>query len=152
MDINVEKILDKLENQHEEHKQSVGEIERLINNQVELLKNSLEKFKPIYTWYKENNFMFTHPTIKLRSGTGPIMGFDQEENEVIVFSIEKGRPERIYLHDNDERKFYPLRKVVTDGYFESAMEGLLYLESMLENYLLRNQNAINTNKASLEKY
>lgn len=147
----MEELLEKLKSQHEEHKKTSGEIESLIQEQIETLKDLLEQYKPVYEWYKENSFVFTHPDFNIHSGTGPILGYIEKENEVIVFNVNKRNFERVYLHDNEERKGYNLYSLVRDGHFETAKTGILYLERMLENYLERNHKTIDKLKSELEE-
>jgi hypothetical protein len=109
-------------------------IEDILDEQLGLLKSMLEKLKPVYSWYFKKGLVITHPTIKIRSPLGPILGYDQKENEVIVFNIQKN----LYLHDNKVRKFYSLYELVRDGFFSDAVNGLQYLGKMLENYVNEN--------------
>lgn len=147
---NVESLLETLKAQHEEHKATTKEIDYLLEREAEILQHLLVEYKPVYQWYHQIGFVFTHPSIKLRSTSGPILAFDDKENEVIVFNVEKGYPERVYLHDNETRKSYPLHKLVRDGHFKSAKSGILYLESMLANYVQRAQESVNKLKLELE--
>ncbi|HZH61040.1 MAG TPA: hypothetical protein VEY70_16050 [Metabacillus sp.] len=151
LNINVEELLKKLEEQHKEHKTTSEEVEDLFAQQKEILRGMLEKLKPVYSWYSDNGFVFTHPTIKVRSPFGPILGYDQEENEVIVFNIEKNYPERVYLNNTENRKFYSLYNLVRDGFFSDAVNGLQYLEKMLENYVYMNNEYIKKLKAQIEQ-
>jgi hypothetical protein len=70
-------------------------IEDILDEQLGLLKSMLEKLKPVYSWYFKKGLVITHPTIKIRSPLGPILGYDQKENEVIVFNILS---RRIYIY------------------------------------------------------
>jgi hypothetical protein len=151
LNINVEDLLQKLEQQYEEHEATSREIEDLLDQQLELLKGMLEKLKPVYSWYFEKGLVFTHPTIKVRSPYGPILGYDQGENEFIVFNIQKNHAERVYLHDNKERRFYSLYELVRDGFFSDAVNGLRYLEKMLENYVYKNNEFIQKLRAQIEQ-
>jgi hypothetical protein len=151
LNINVEDLLQKLEQKYKEHETTSREIEDLLDEQLGLLKSILEKLKPIYSWYFKKGLVFTHPTIKVRSPLGPILGYDRKENEVIVFNIQKNHPEKVYLHDNKVRKFYSLYELVRDGFFSDAVNGLQYLGKMLEIYVNENNEYIKELKAQIEE-
>ncbi len=59
LNINVEDLLQKLEQQYKEHETTSREIEDLLDEQLGLLKSMLEKLKPIYSWYFKKG-LFLH--------------------------------------------------------------------------------------------
>jgi hypothetical protein len=151
MQINVEELLRKLEEQKEEHSSVRKEIEFLVDQQAKTLHEQLKELKPVYEWYRSNHLVFTHPTIKVRSSSGPVLGFDEKDNVAIVYNVEKEQPEKIVLHDPDNRKFYHLHSLVEDGYFTDAMNGLRYLETMLESYISQSNSVIQRLKSQIEE-
>jgi hypothetical protein len=147
--INVDNILSKIEEHHELHKQTTQELDQLWTKQQEVIKDLITKMKPVIDWYSSNGYIFTHPTIRLRSPYGPILGHDTHENEVIVYNVNKDFLEKIYVPDNEDRKHYSFLKLVKNGHFKDAYDGLMYLEYMMKNYVERNQEAIDELKADL---
>ncbi|MBM7606002.1 hypothetical protein JOC75_004030 [Metabacillus crassostreae] len=152
MNLKTDELLVKLEEQHKVHQSTSEEIDDLVKKQNDYLDKLIIELQPVYEWYSKKEYMFTHPNLKLKSGSGPILGYDENENEVIVLNVEKKRIEKVYLHDNKERKPYSTYRLVKHGYFEDAVNGLMYLEIMLDNYISRNNDSLSDLKLELSRF
>lgn len=148
----VDGLLEKLEDQYDAHRNSTKKIEELLDEQEGIISEGLKESEPVYQWYKRKGFFFAHPTYKLRSASGPILGFDEKKEEVIVYDIEREGLQKVYIHDNSERKNYSTYNLVKEGYFEDAIVGIKYLEKMLEHYLEVTADEINKLKSEISKW
>ncbi|WP_430488926.1 hypothetical protein [Rossellomorea marisflavi] len=144
-------ILVKLEERKKEHKQTYDEVEFLQNQQYEIIQALLEKMRPVFEWYDNNRLVFTHPSIKLKSNSGPILGYVESEHQAIVYNVGEKRVEKVYLQSNSDTKKYLLYNLVRDGHFKEAYDGLMYLPNMINEYIDNNKRVIQKLKADVEE-
>lgn len=114
--------------------------DELFNEQEEKLSNLVSESEVIARWYRDNKFVFTHPTIRYRSNRGPILGFD--DDELIIWVLDKGFI-RYNIHSKEE-KGTNLYWLMTNDHFDDAVAGILYLEDMLDAYTEKMARAITT--------
>lgn len=152
MQIKADELLEKLDALNKKRQETTKEMEELLSKQVSVLDSLLIDLEPVYEWYHNERYMFTHPYLEFRSDNGPILGFDEKDNSVIFFNIEKKFIEKVNIYDNDERKRLGTYQLVRQGYFKDAVSGLKYLNNMLENYIERNNKSISKLKQELEEF
>lgn len=137
-------IVPDLDSKDKEYNELLKKNEELRKQQEELLLKTFNDSKPLIEWYREKEYIFTHPTIKYSSNRGPILGFDFGENELIVYDSEKGF-RKVNINSRDERGTV-VPRLISEGHFETAMDGFKYLETMVDEYL----TDINTTNSKLE--
>ena len=118
----------------DEHKKATKAIEELTVKQANYIIDLIEKYLPICEWYKDNRFLFTHPDLTFSSSSGPILGFAQKTNELIIFNIRTNYLEKVNLSEN-KSELYNFNSLIKDGHFISAKTGILYVNIMLDTYL-----------------
>lgn len=122
-----------LDSKFENYQELLSRHEELYKQQEDLLTARLEASKPYIEWYRKKGLVFTHPTIKFQSNRGPILGFDNEDNSLFVYNPDKGLLE-VDLRTKETKNTFALR-LIEEGYFEDAMKGLDYLETMIDGYV-----------------
>ncbi|WJY28101.1 MULTISPECIES: hypothetical protein [Sporosarcina] len=141
---------EQLEEQFEQYEIDSTTFTELQSRQKELIETSLEDAMPLIQWYHKKGLYFTHPTIERHTSRGPILGFDEARYELVVYDSHIGFL-RINLREKEEKRM-KLTDIVEDGYFETAMEGILFLQTMMGQYLdeVKEMNA--RLEAQLSKY
>lgn len=132
----IENLMQELNELDSKHKELETELDKIEKEQVQKLKDLIEFYKPVMMWYKER-YYFKHPVLPYRSRRGPILGYDNEEDNLIVYDINRDAVLYESLSYQDEFKTYPIWKVVKDGHFSNAMHGIKHLEVMLSDYIER---------------
>ncbi len=151
--LDTQQTIERLESEFLVFSDTRKELEQLKKEQSDTIMKTIDKIKPLAEWYLSKNLIFTHPRLKYRSSSGPIVGHDPEENELYILNINKGYVEKVNLYNSDERSNQPVWKLVDKGYFIDAMAGLLYLEDeMINNYIHRNKEGIANLTAQLKEY
>ncbi|GAB1798641.1 hypothetical protein [Priestia megaterium] len=133
MELNAEAILTELNEQNELFNSSRNEVHSLYEQQSDYIQNLINQFKPIFDWYKGKSIRFTHPSLKVNSTAGPILGADENLNYAIVYNIGEEKLEKVTLY-NENRESYFIYNLVRDGHFQNAVAGISYLTIMLEKY------------------
>lgn len=139
MENNTEDILNKLKDLEKEYNKYQAEKQFLLIEQEKVIDELIEKNRPIFEWIRnKTDFFFTHPTLNYRTRKGPVLGYQEKDDRLIIYDVES---KRIKITDIGE-KYNPDKTMVTfqlvrNGYFTTAVKGLTYLEEMFENYVQR---------------
>lgn len=105
----------------------------LLSRLEVLLAEKFKEQRPLISWYIKHRFTFTHPALpSYSSAGGPILGYDSETNELILYHIDKGFI-RLNMKSKEERNT-TLQHLVLEGHFKAAMEGFDHLNVMLDKY------------------
>jgi len=137
-----EEVIAKFEEKERLYYSFVNTIEELSKKQENVLLQSFEEMKPLAEWYLEKNFVFTHPNLPFHSDNSLILGYNDRKNLLYIWNIEEGAIAEIDLNKNEKTRFVNLEFIVAEGYFETAMNGINYLNHMLDEYTLKAQNQI----------
>lgn len=137
MELKSQEIIGRLEVLNNNYKEYQAEVSRLISNQEKVIDELIEKNRPIFEWLRNNtDFYFTHPTLSYKSSKGPILGYQEEDHRLIVYDVDN---KRIVVTDIGEKdapdKTMITYQLVNNGHFTTTVEGLNYLEEMLESYV-----------------
>ncbi|WOV83073.1 hypothetical protein PGH26_09000 [Sporosarcina jeotgali] len=139
-----------LDAQFIEYERISNQVKELQQQQEDVLAALLEKSKDLIEWYHKKNLIFTHPSIQLHTSRGPILGFNKTDYDLMVYDVKSGIL-KINLR-NKEEVHTTISHIVEEGYFPTAMDGLLYLKSMLGHYL-DEVNELNSElESQLSKY
>ncbi|GAA5417378.1 hypothetical protein Pryu01_02441 [Paraliobacillus ryukyuensis] len=127
--IETDKIIKKLEEEMHIYYKVTEDYEKIMQEQINILKNTIEKYLPVMEWYLENNVDFKHPDLRIKNEIGPILGHDEKEDKLIVYYFEK----RIIIKIKFTAPFkiteiYSFWDLIRDGYFLDALLGLKYIE------------------------
>lgn len=125
--------IEELDLKHESYVELSQRNAELQEKQEQLLLQRFEESKPLIEWYREKRLIFTHPSISYKSNRGPILGFDDDEYELIIYNPDKGLL-KIDMSTKEEKHTF-FEHLVRDGHFESAMEGFVYLKVMIDRYV-----------------
>ncbi|WP_342538324.1 hypothetical protein MKY15_19685 [Sporosarcina sp. FSL K6-1540] len=142
--------IEDLDLKHESYMELSQRNTELQEKQEQLLLQRFEESKTIIEWYKEKRLIFTHPSINYRSSRGPILGFDDEESELIIYRPDKGLL-KINMRTKEEKNAF-FEHLVRDGHFETAMEGFGYLKIMIDKYASDYKEDNQTRESLLSKY
>ncbi|TFJ90643.1 hypothetical protein [Lentibacillus salicampi] len=122
-------IIRKLEEDLSIYKEVTNQYEQIMNKQIKILNNTIEKYLPIMKWYIENNIVFKYPDLRLKSEIGPILGYNEKEDKLIVYYYEKRATVKVKTTTTRRIiEIYSPWNLIRDGFFLDALSGLKYLE------------------------
>ncbi|PLR79698.1 hypothetical protein CVD25_06510 [Bacillus canaveralius] len=151
MQIDTTSLLAKLKKEKLTLDSTIEEYNSLVLEQVHFLKGLISSYEPVYEWFKKEEIEFAHPEISIRTFIGPILGCDEDELELFVFDVNAKSVAKVYVNDPDDKENYNLSKLVREGYFLQAVEGLMYLESTLSQYNKHNKEVVEAARKELNK-
>ena len=133
----VEKIIENIQELIKVYEERKDTYHELLDKQENTINYLIEKYKPVYDWIKNKaSYNFTHPTLNYRTTKGPILGYVEQDDRLIVYDVER---ERIVICDigkkREEDTIINTRYLIENGYFVDAATGLKYLEKMFERYV-----------------
>lgn len=123
--LELEKDIEALKELGEKHSE-------LIKKQEKVLVDLYKEVSPIIKVIKENGYNFTHPTLKWQSSRGPILGYDNEKRDLYLFAYGDGIIKYNTVTKEESHTFF--RQVVQLDMFETAYEGIKYVENMINVY------------------
>jgi len=130
-----------------------NEEKKFLKQQNTFLIRILERMHREFVWLKQNNYNFANPHIPEHISTkGPVLGKSKEGSNIYVYDIESGC--LVETARYDEFKQYPIQslKIIEEGLFEIAMEGLVYAKGLLEERNNKINKRITDLKSQLKKY
>lgn len=139
-----------LDLKYESYEESLKRHAEILEKQEQLLIQRCEESEPLIEWYKGKRIIFTHPSINFRSNRGPILGYDDKEDELIIYRPDKGIL-KINMRTKEEKFTYFL-ELVKHGHFETAMEGFDYLKVMIDKYVTDYKEDSQKREVLLNKY
>lgn len=126
-------VLEKVEQRISELTNLYNHLKELKERQEKILIDLWKDKKGIASLIKENNYVFSHPSIKYHSLRGPILAHSNKDNTLYVFDLEKGLVKE-NLHSNEINNVR-WKEIIENGWFEDAYEGINYLDSMIDSYI-----------------
>jgi hypothetical protein len=151
IEIDSNEIIKSLEEVNEHYKVNRKKVESLLEEQRKLFKETVDSLTPAIQWINKNGYVFTHPTIKYQSGRGPIVGYDSKENLLFILNTDNKTVTEVDLYSKEESTL-PYWKFIEGYSFEDAMDGLLYVKKMINEYNNEIQKSISILQAQLKKY
>lgn len=83
-DFEANDIIRKLEEDLSNYKEVTKQYEQIMNKQINILNNTIEKYLPVMEWHIKNNIAFKYPDLRFKSEIGPILGYNEKEDKLIV--------------------------------------------------------------------
>ncbi|KAB2337643.1 hypothetical protein F7731_08595 [Cytobacillus depressus] len=151
IEINSEELIKDFEVVHEHYEANRKKIEELLEAQKNLFSKTIDQLKPAIDWVREKQLTFTHPRIKYQSGRGPIVGYNSKDNLLYVLEADRKWVIKVDLYSKEEKQL-PVWKFIEESSFEDAMDGLLYIKKMINEYNNQLLVSINELESQLKKY
>ncbi|WP_096271749.1 hypothetical protein [Paucisalibacillus globulus] len=144
-------ILDKLDGNYNNYVILKNKYNKLLDQQIRILLNTIDKYNPIMKWYKMNKVNFMHYSLPFQTTSGPILGYNKEENRAIIYDLEKKLI--ITMRDTYPRdvKHYPYYQLILDGFFIESIKSLKYLEDNFSKDIKLLKENIEIASCNLEK-
>ncbi len=150
--IEADKIIKKLEEEMHIYHKVTEDYEKIMQDQINILKNIIEKYKPVMKWYLENNVVFKHPDLRIKNEIGPILGHDKKEDKLIVYYYEKRMIIKIkFTAPCKITEIYSLRDLIRDGFFLDALSGLKYIEVGYSKNIIKLRELMEEYKKNLKQ-
>jgi hypothetical protein len=131
-------ITEKTEMYHQNEKE-INDLRKLLDENLDKMKVKFfevaKKLDPLIEKYKEDGFYFKHDEYKIASTRGPIVGFNQLDNILYVYTGGEGFITKVDLN-NDEIKRVAFWKFLEKNSFDTAITGLynvLKLQDMIKD-------------------
>lgn len=124
-------------------------IGELTKQQEKILIDLWDNKKDLAQRIIESHYMFGHPTIQFRSPKGPILGYSSEENSLYVFSLGEGL-RKVKLRSKEESIVF-WRDIIELGMFDDACEGIKYLDRMIDDYIIDDNEVIKKLEEQISK-
>ncbi|WHY63660.1 hypothetical protein [Cytobacillus firmus] len=144
-------LLEKLKANHERFKEAKRQHEEILKRQTEIFQQRIEELKPVMKFLYDSNFMFSHPTLKIRSGRGAVLDFDEKNQESYVFDIESDWIKKINMYDKDRVSTVPTWQFVEQRNVENAINGLNSLLTFQDKIVNDYQKSIDKRQRWIEE-
>ncbi|MBG9882822.1 hypothetical protein KY998_10790 [Bacillus paralicheniformis] len=123
-----------LEQTRKEIDSKAKKISQLRQEQINILQEKRDDYLGIMEWYVEQRLKFSHPKLKFYNSIGPILGYIEDTEEVIIYHVREKGFFAQELNDSDRRKS-SAREIIDTGNFENAVIGFDYLLNMQNDNL-----------------
>ncbi|SNZ14226.1 hypothetical protein SAMN05421503_2275 [Terribacillus aidingensis] len=130
----------------EEFKASREELNQIVAEKAQSLRNMLSERSHLIDWYCNNKVFFMHPTIQYVTMVGPILGMDEKERDVFVYEYQSGMVYRYSRANSRKKEAISFEKIVELDQFDNAVSGLEYLNHILDDLVKDMREQINKHK------
>lgn len=103
----------------------------VIDHQVEQLEFLSLKYYPACEWYFQHDYPFKHPSIEAEAYFGPILGYDEQKNDLYVYHVMDLNVKRINL-DTNTKTVVSFTELVNEGFYEDACKGFSHIEVLTD--------------------
>lgn len=127
-----EEVIGKIQEKIDEYDVLKEERKKEVEKQEKIVNNLISENHSVYEWIKDKaKFYFIHPELNFQSKKGPILGYEQDDNRLVVYDVEK---REITITDVgkkfNEDEYISAIELVRQGHFVSAVKGLNFIEEM----------------------
>ncbi|PAD35990.1 hypothetical protein [Terribacillus saccharophilus] len=110
-----------------------SKVTQAYNEKEKLLSDLVDNYDHIIEEYRRLNLFFTHPSIDYHTAVGPILA-NPEYNVIVVYNPVSGEVLELNFNRNTEEP-YPLSKLITEGHFNTAVEGIRFMDKQLNVHI-----------------
>lgn len=123
--------IEKLNELHEEFKKELAVQEDVERELVQYLNDIKKEHEDIIEWFHEKSYHFKHPILLVKSAPGPVL--HATEKHLYYWSRNRGVIKGSM--DGAEEEQSNLYEVVRNSGFTNAVQGLMYIDKGLEDYV-----------------
>lgn len=131
--LNVTEILSKLEKKNAVYEEMQCTVDDLMEQQVEYIEQLLKEYKPIIEFYSDKNIVYKHPSLGVTARGSIVLGISKDNTISVIYNMKKNLLQLSYRNNHKEPTNYSFNRLVRDNHFTTAVEGIRYLDRLLDD-------------------
>lgn len=131
--LNVTEILSKLEKKNAVYEEMQCTVDDLMEQQVEYIEQLLKEYKPIIEFYSDKNIVYKHPSLGVTARGSIVLGISKDNTISVIYNMKKNLLQLSYRNNHKELTNYSFNRLVRDNHFTTAVEGIRYLDRLLDD-------------------